>query len=278
MPKIKKYSLPHWIKQSLQFQSNPQNIISAALARHFESPDESPIAFDGSPLELINALYLEWKKRESVYHCFFPTPLAAARDLAQLATIGPDDVVFDPGCGFGNLLHAAQECGARAFGCDLQEWLSRQVAPVVGLDLQRGDFLDGYELPQPFTAVLMNPPFGKGYSERLGDVSDLTAAFLDRVNDLAAPGTRVAAILPANFLDSERPKYRCEVIQKLVVKQRVRLPGDTFKPLTSVATEMVLLQATGKPRRAERCAAPICAAPISISSNCYHDLPLFAAR
>lgn len=246
---MKKYSLPYWIKQKLQFVSKPEELICAAIKRHFETPDQSDIQFVNSPIEMINEMYVEWKKRGTVHHCLFPTPLPVAECLAEFAGVTRGDVVFDPGCGFGNLLIAAERYGAKAFGCEYQEWIPRLLAPVVKLDIQRGDFLDGYTPPN-FSVVLTNPPFGAGYQNE-ADRVDLTTAFFGRLAELCTEETRIAAILPTGFVDKQRPKVLVETFARFKVSKRQPLPAGTFKPLTGINTEMLLLRpvkrATPKP-------------------------------
>jgi hypothetical protein len=237
---MKKYSLPYWIKQKLQFVSKPEEVICAAVQRHFETPAESELAFEGSPLELINALYQEWKKRGTVHHCLFPTPMPVARELAALAEVQSGDYVFDPGCGFGNLLQAAIERQASAFGCEYQYWIPQLVGPLVDLDIQRGDFLDGYTPTGRFNVVLTNPPFGKGYQNE-NDRGDLATAFFLRLAELCNPDTRIAAILPKGFAAKGRPKLLAETFARFEVRHRQDLPDTTFKPLTNIRTEMLLL-------------------------------------
>ena len=236
---MKKYSLSYWVKQRLHYGgSQPEQHFQAALDLFVNDREHCPFEFAGSPIELTNVMYQEWKKRGSVHWCFFPTPLPVARDLAILLGVNSGDVVFDPGAGFGNLLHAAEERGATAFGCEFQHWLPG-VGKTLGLNVQRGDFLDGYQ-PAAFTCVLTNPPFG-----RLGESADATADFLDRLADVCTDETRIAAILPRGFMQSERPKARVETIKKFRVSHSEPLPAETFKPLTNCATEMVLLKLSG---------------------------------
>ena len=237
----KKYSLSHYVKQKFGWTSQPEKEFQSVLDVFINDPDQCPIAFEGSPIELANAMYLEWKKRGQVHWCLFPTPLDVARDLAILLGIGDGHIVFDPGCGFGNLLHAAKDRGAEAFGCDFQPWL-RPIGQSLRLDIYHGDFLDGYQ-PRDFNVVLTNPPFG-----RVGQSSDATADFLNKLADICTEDVQIGAILPHGFMDSERPKLRLEAINKFDVLHTEPLPPDTFKPLTGVATDLVVLRSL-TPRR-----------------------------
>ena len=117
---------------------------------------------------------------------------------------------------------------------ECQHWLP-PLGEFLKLDIQRGDYLDGYT-PGAFNVVLANPPFGK-----LWNCNDATQAFLDRIASQSPAGLRVAAILPAGYMESERPAVRVATIERFEIEQSKALPPGTFKPLTNCATEMVLL-------------------------------------
>lgn len=262
--KLKKYSVAYWIKTKLQFQSRPEELIADAVRRYATDAAACELAFEGSPLELLNALYLEHKKRSTVYWGLFPTPLDVADDLVRFAEVTADDVVFDPGCGLGNLLHAAERVGARGFGVEAQPWIP-PLGDVLNLEIARGDYLDGYA-PPAFTCVLTNPPFGKQ-----GEVSCAVTGWLERLAQQCDETTRIAAILPAGFMDKERPLATKVALQRFIELDRQPLPAGTFKPLTGAATEMVRLQCS---RPLKRPGAAVEPAPVSKSP--FADLPLFA--
>jgi predicted RNA methylase len=49
-----------------------------------------------------------------------PTPMSVVRRMLDMAKVGPDDVVYDLGCGDGRLIvTAAQRYGARAVGVEI---------------------------------------------------------------------------------------------------------------------------------------------------------------
>jgi SAM-dependent methyltransferase len=51
---------------------------------------------------------------------FVPTPLDVVERMLSLAKVGPDDVVYDLGCGDGRIvITAAQKFGARGVGVDI---------------------------------------------------------------------------------------------------------------------------------------------------------------
>jgi ubiquinone/menaquinone biosynthesis C-methylase UbiE len=50
---------------------------------------------------------------------FVPTPEAVVDKMLEVAKVGPDDVVYDLGCGDGRIVIAAAKKGARAVGIDI---------------------------------------------------------------------------------------------------------------------------------------------------------------
>ena len=60
---------------------------------------------------------------------FVPSPEAVVQRMLELAQVGPDDVVYDLGCGDGRILFmAAQKFGARAVGVELDESLYKETS------------------------------------------------------------------------------------------------------------------------------------------------------
>lgn len=242
--KTKKYSLPYWVKQNTRFVSQPENVLLEALKIYVERASDGghpSVDFSGSPLEFINALYLEWRKRHGALPGFFPTPLDVALRTARSLRLQPGQLALDPGCGFGNLMWAVRECGGEAAGIEIQVWV-HQVAQVLGFNVQYGDFVGnpeygepGCEVP-PFDAVITNPSYGRVFGSK-----DAALDFMVRIADLAKPGTRVAAILPADYMTKDKPKAHAAMCQRYRILEAERLDAGVFKPLTCIATTRYLL-------------------------------------
>ena len=68
---------------------------------------------------------------------FVATPLPVVRQMLEMATIGPKDVVYDLGCGDGRIvIEAARIYGCRAVGVDVDEQLldvARETAKSAGV-------------------------------------------------------------------------------------------------------------------------------------------------
>jgi uncharacterized protein (TIGR03000 family) len=86
-----------------------------------------------------------------IYH---PTPADVAKAMVDLAAVGPDDVVYEPGCGDARITTAAIRAGARRGICiDIdpdQAFESKTNVALAGLtdriDVREGDALDVKDL------------------------------------------------------------------------------------------------------------------------------------
>ncbi len=232
MSKTKQYSLPYWTKQALRYASHPEMMISGLVERYHDDPSGCQVSFQGTPHDLLNAAYIEWRKyMKSVHLCLFPTPMPVARRLAELLGIDSRHRVFDPAAGTGNLIAAAAERGATAYGLEFQYWLPG-LLKAIGIDCVRGDFLDQTPpLPQA-TLIMVNPPFGS-----IGNSTDAATDFMGRIADISPAGTTVGAILPADHF-KRGPKKRMQVAERFEIQETIALDSSTFRPLTSVATQM----------------------------------------
>jgi predicted RNA methylase len=234
--KIKKYAPPFWTKQALRYASNPEEVITQEVLRFRDDPASSTIAFDGTPLELLQQIYIEHRKNmKSVHLALFPTPMPVARRMAQLLGLTKGDIAFDPNAGLGNLLIAAQECGATAHGVEFQYWLP-SLLKELGLNVVRGDITD---MPasqiQPYTHVICNPPYGK-----ICNHTDATAATLERVTLLSHSNlVTCAALLPYRYFDSTI-KTRMKIADRIHIIHEEEIAPRTFAPLTNVGTTLYL--------------------------------------
>ncbi len=234
--KTKKYSLAYWVKQNTRFVSQPETVLLDAIKTYAECGEHPALAFTGTPLELANALYIEWRKKPGAYPGLFPTPLDVALRAAQLLELQPGQRVLDVGSGLGNLSWAVRECGGVPIGVEVQPW-AQQVNQALGLGAVCADFLDGYRPPE-FDAVIVNPPYGRVYGH-----ADAALDFMLRIAGLSPSGVRVAAILPSGFMDEGKARKAYAEMRRFfhVIKQEP-LPPDTFKPLTTTPTTLYLLQ------------------------------------
>jgi len=113
---------------------------------------------------------------------YFPTPVAIAQRMAQLAEIEPGMRVLEPSAGNGNLADAAKSAGAKVDVIEISNDL-RNVLEAKGYPIVAHDFME-FSPSELYDAVIMNPPF----SNRL-DADHIQHAF-----DMVKPGGKLVAI------------------------------------------------------------------------------------
>jgi SAM-dependent methyltransferase len=91
---------------------------------------------------------------------FVPTPMPVVERMMKMAAVGPNDLVYDLGCGDGRIVIEAAKLGARAYGVDLDNYmieLGRRRARENSLEhLARFEQKDIYEIDfSPATVVTM---------------------------------------------------------------------------------------------------------------------------
>lgn len=110
----------------------------------------------------------------------FETPEQLAETMAQLAEVGPNDVVLEPSAGPGRIVRAVLATGATVV-CHEAQHLAELVA--TGCEITEGNFLERKPTPE-FDAVVMNPPFSRGQ-----DIAHIRHAW-----EFLKPGGRLVAI------------------------------------------------------------------------------------
>ncbi len=141
-------------------------------------------AFDYDPLDVINDIVVSGCVPDQKAHQFYPTPLALAERVIELAEIGDGMACLEPSAGTGNL------ASLMPTGTTCVEASSVHVKVLQGLGLQavHGDFIAWADKSaQRFDRVVMNPPFDQGR----------WLLHLERAADLLAPGGRLVAVLPS---------------------------------------------------------------------------------
>jgi hypothetical protein len=119
-------------------------------------------------------------------HQFYPTPRWLAERVAELAEIGPDDVVLEPSAGQGAI---AELLPVDRTLCIEASSLRCKILRARGLEVDCADFLKGAHDGATVTRVCMNPPFDRGQWER--HVQHAAGLLTGR-------GARLVAVLPAS--------------------------------------------------------------------------------
>lgn len=113
---------------------------------------------------------------------FFPTPVATASRMADLARIGKGDRVLEPSAGNGNLADAARAKGAEVDVLEISSQL-RDILKAKGYNVVDHDF-ESFSPAEKYDAVIMNPPFS----------SRKDAEHIQRAFTMLKPGGRLVAI------------------------------------------------------------------------------------
>lgn len=116
---------------------------------------------------------------------FFPTPVATASRMADLARISKGDRVLEPSAGNGNLADAAKAKGAEVDVLEISSQL-RDILTAKGYNVVGYDF-EAFTPEEKYDAVIMNPPFGSGTNR-------LDSLHIQRAFDMLKPGGRLVAI------------------------------------------------------------------------------------
>jgi len=159
----------------------------------------------------------------------FPTPANVAKQLIDLADIQPGDRVLEPSAGTGAILaeltQTTDKGGPVPVAIEINPSLVqmlRQRFPLVSV--QCADFLS-WEPDEPFTVIVMNPPFA--------GASDIR--HIQHARKMLAPGGKLVAVCAAG--PRQRAAFESE-------GNWIDLPAGTFKEQgTNVNTAIVVLDA-----------------------------------
>ena len=212
----------------------------------------------------------------------FITPVPVAELMLELADVEPNDKIYDPCFGFGELLVGAARRVNAASPASLQRMSVRSVAIsgvesqesayfvtlcrllLAGIDGPRLQCDDSLKRPLPsddsesgFDCILAAPPWGARSIELSYDHFPIASAhaedlFLQHVMANLRPGGRAVVALPERTLfDAESLALRQALLSEYRVDGVVALPAGAFEPCTSISTSIVVFS-RAEPREAVR--------------------------
>lgn len=192
--------------------------------------------FDGDAAEALEPIILTGEYRR-IKQDFgqFDTPADLATEVASMADIAFGMAVLEPSIGVGNIAFAAERCGGKITGFEIDlTRAARAHATVPNANVKVCDFLA--EEPTPtFDRVVMNPPFAKQ-----ADIAHVMHA-----HKFLKPGGKLVAIMSASvmFRDNKLTSdFRDFVASHGGTIER--LPDNSFKDSgTQVNTCVVTLNA-----------------------------------
>lgn len=179
---------------------------------------------------------------------YFPTPVALAERMVQLADIQSGDYVLEPSAGSGRIADAVKKLspGNIEVHCVEPVGALRKILAVKGHDVIGSDILDldPERIRKIYNAIVMNPPFENGQ-----DIEHVRYCF---ENLLAPGGTLVAIMGEGAFFRSDR---KATAFREWYTEYGYDdpLPEGTFKESgTGVRTRLVLLTKPALPRARKR--------------------------
>lgn len=102
--------------------SNARKVSAIVLAAGLGSASAAPYPVSApSALNRLNPL-----RQDAPFAVFVSTPPAVVEGMMDLAQVGPNDVVYDLGCGDGRIVIAAGKRGARGVGIEIDPKLVRE--------------------------------------------------------------------------------------------------------------------------------------------------------
>lgn len=157
---------------------------------------------------------------------FFETPPKLAAELVSWADVRPDHLALEPSAGFGRIVDALLEAGARVRIFErhperrrhLDTRYARDHAVAIGLN---DDFM-ACQFSPAFDRVVMNPPF-----ERQADIDHVLHAWR-----CVKPGGRLVSIMAAGTLfrqDRKAKEFRAFLESEPAKSTATGNPGDAFK-------------------------------------------------
>jgi SAM-dependent methyltransferase len=120
------------------------------------------VALAGLPVHVPAELGAEPARKLDVP--YEPSPPEVVQQMLQLANVGPDDVVYDLGCGDGRIVIEAAKRGARAVGIDLDPQRIREAranARAAGVEdrveFREGDLFEADVTPATVVTLFLWP-------------------------------------------------------------------------------------------------------------------------
>lgn len=229
----KKYALnnSYFKNRKNTYPANPLEV-----AMYHEQFGTLPFEYSGT--DWLYDTYIEYQKRNNVYHSQFFTPPATAQKIASLADrhfIDPKGEangrpwVMDMCCGFGMLSKPIREKGFIVRGFDFSQEMVDLYNFSQDCIAERCDYEnDAVEL---YDWVVANPPY---------EVPKLTKFFERLHSDILADNGKAIILLPKGFMMKEKPKSLVEILEKFNIIHSEDMTEDFAH--TKIKAEIVVLE------------------------------------
>jgi predicted RNA methylase len=226
----KKYALNN---SYFKFRLNTSPSNPFEILEYFKEHNELP--FDDGPIseDWFYKCFIEFQKKNGVWHQQFFTPTKTAERIAEIAdeNCSKDAQILDACCGFGQLTKAMKKIGfwnIEAF--DIDKRLAEACFDLTEVDAREWDYKSDDFFNHRFDTVVSNPPY---------DIKDLTL-FLEFVHAILYMGGIAVLLIPSNFLDKDRPAKLVQVLNKFRICHR-EIMTESFER-TATKAEIVVLE------------------------------------
>lgn len=181
----------------------------AEITTYHKQHGELPFRYEGGnwPYDTV----CERQKRRGVEHCQYLTPDAAAAEMARLAECFAGEVrhALDACCGTGQITRELLKLGFTVSAFDIDPSMTgvhNYLFPQCQAAIADFRWLTGMPVP----LIVFNPPFDR----------TIASEFIDWLVASLIPGGRAVLLLPAGFIDKERPKTLAENLSRLKLLDR----------------------------------------------------------
>jgi ParB/RepB/Spo0J family partition protein len=228
----KKYALnnSYFKNHRPQDPKNPSEIM-----QYFDEHNELPFDNGADTSKWLYECYIEFQKRNNVYHSQYFTPPATADQMRVLAHeyFDKEKIVLDACCGFGALSKPLIEDEFKVVGFDFSvemvqlyndQYIFDTVDPCENINFMEGEFVKKYY------NIISNPPY---------EVPALTK-FLDCVYENLIDGGTAILLIPKEFVDKEKPKALASILSNFILVHRQDMDEDFAR--TGVKAEIVVLR------------------------------------
>lgn len=163
---------------------------------------------------------------------YYPTPLAVAQKLVQLAAIEPHHTILEPSAGTGSILAALPKEAVNIEACEINEAMAAELE-AKGHAVHKCDFLT-FKPSRSYERIVANPPFTRK--------QDVTHA--DRMLDLLAPGGRLVTVLSAGATfgsDRKTVAFRERLAAEFPDHRFEKLESGAFRSSGTMVNAVVLV-------------------------------------
>jgi len=202
---------------------------------YFNQHGELPFDMGSDTDNWLYETYIEYQKRNNVYHSQFFTPPATAIQMCGLAHqyFDKEMIVLDACCGFGALSKPLIQDGFRVMGFDfsnemVQLYNSQFLTQTVDV-CEQINFMEG-EFDKKYYNIISNPPYE----------GPALTKFLECIHENLIDGGTAVLLIPKNFVDKDKPKALVSILEKFTVTHREDMQEDFAR--TGIKAEIVVLE------------------------------------